>query len=113
MRNFFDSALLSFSDVPLKLSAVMGLIVSLGAFAMIGWIVMEKLRGHNIPGWSAIMVTVLFLGGIQQFSVAFLGLYVKSIYLESKGRPNYIVASTYGFKADAAGDADPIATQAA
>ena len=88
-------------------------ILSLGAFAMIGWIVLEKLRGHNIPGWSAIMVTMLFLGGIQQFSIAFLGLYVKSIYLESKGRPNYIVASMYGFEAKAAREAGPLTAQAA
>lgn len=112
VRHFLDSALISFSDVPLKLATLMGFIVSFGAFAYILWIILEKLRGHNIPGWSAIMVTMLMLGGVQQFSIGFLGLYIKSIYLETKRRPNYIIESTFGLEQSAVDETGPLARAA-
>jgi dolichol-phosphate mannosyltransferase len=58
---------------------------------------LEKLAGHNIPGWTAIMTAVLFLGGIQMLLQGMMGLYINSIYIEVKRRPNYIVASSIGF----------------
>ena len=106
VRHFLNSAMISFSDIPLKLAAVSGFMVFLGAFAFIGWIILEKFRGHNIPGWSAIMVTMLFLGGLQQLFLGFLGLYIKSIYVETKRRPNYIVESKYGFEQPAVSATD-------
>ncbi len=72
LRAFFDSALISFTDIPLKISIVLGFLVSMGALGYSGYIVLEKFRGHNIPGWSAIMVTMLFLGAMQQFTIGFL-----------------------------------------
>ncbi|MBF0556692.1 MAG: hypothetical protein HQK96_19420 [Nitrospirae bacterium] len=44
------------------------------------------------------MVTMLFLGGVQLTAIGILGIYIGTIYYESKGRPNYIVESTLGFK---------------
>jgi len=49
------------------------------------------------------MVTVLFLGSTQLLALGVLGLYIHAIYLEVKGRPNYIVESVYGFEDDSAG----------
>ena len=43
------------------------------------------------------MAVILLLGSTQLFSLGILGLYIHSIYLEVKGRPSYIVKSTYGF----------------
>tara|TARA_B100000315_G_C14091494_1_gene369433 strand:- start:162 stop:401 length:240 start_codon:yes stop_codon:yes gene_type:complete len=61
---------------------------------------MEKLLGHSVPGWTAIMTAVLFIGSIQLLAIGVLGLYIHSIYLEVKGRPNYIIESLYGFEND-------------
>jgi len=100
IRNFLESALISFSDIPLYMVSLAGFIVSLGSFVFLVYVVIQKFLGHNLPGWSAIMVTMLFLGGVQLISLGIIGLYISTIYLETKGRPNYIVESTIGFEKD-------------
>ena len=97
IRNFFDSALISFSDIPMQLATLMGLLTSLAAFIFLIDVVIEKLVGRNIPGWSAIMATVLFVGGVQMLFLGIQGRYIAAIFLEAKQRPNYIVESAYGF----------------
>lgn len=97
LRNFFSSALVSFSDLPLQLASFLGLLSSLAAFVVLIDVIIEKILGRNLPGWTAIMVALLFLSGIQLLSIGILGLYIHSIYLESKRRPNYIVKHTFGF----------------
>lgn len=97
ISNFLDSALISFSDVPLKLSLLTGFLVSFGAFCYLIMIFVMKYLNWSLPGWSAIMATMLMLGGIQLFTLGMLGLYINSIFIESKKRPNYIIASTFGF----------------
>jgi dolichol-phosphate mannosyltransferase len=97
IRNFFDSALISFSDIPLQLATLMGLLISLASFVFLIDVVVEKFLGRNIAGWTAIMATMLFVGGAQMLLLGIQGRYIAAIFLESKGRPNYIVESTLGF----------------
>lgn len=97
ISNFLDSALISFSDVPLKISLLVGFLVSFGAFCYLSIIFFMKFMHWSIPGWAAIMATMLMLGGIQLFTLGMLGLYINSIFIESKKRPNYIIESTFGF----------------
>lgn len=96
IKNFLESALISFSDVPLYLVTLMGLAISFCSFLYLAYIVIEKFRGHNLPGWSAIMVTMLFIGGVQLISLGIISLYISTINLNTKDRPNYIVESTIG-----------------
>ncbi len=98
VNNFLDSALISFSDVPLKLTLLLGFLVAFGSFGYLVIIFVMKYFGWSLPGWSAIMATMLMLGGIQLFTIGMLGLYINAIFLESKNRPNYILESTYGFE---------------
>ena len=103
--NFLDSALISFSSLPLKLSLLVGTAISFLAFLMlIYWVVQKLVLDYVTPGISAVMVSILFLGGVQLITIGILGLYLSSVFQESKGRPNYIVKETFGFreKADAA-----------
>jgi polyisoprenyl-phosphate glycosyltransferase len=97
ISNFIDSALISFSDLPLKLSLLLGFLVSFCAFCYLFVVFFEKYIGISLPGWSAIMATMLMLGGVQLMMIGVLGLYINAIYIETKQRPNYIVESTYGF----------------
>ncbi|MBS3909168.1 MAG: glycosyltransferase family 2 protein [Actinobacteria bacterium] len=97
ISNFLDSALISFSSIPLKVSLFIGFLVSAGAFCFLIVIFIMKFLQLSLPGWSAIMATILMLGGIQLLTIGMLGLYINSIFLETKGRPNYIVESTHGF----------------
>lgn len=97
LYNFLDSALISFSDVPLKFTLLIGFLTSTGSFIFLVVIFLMKFLGLALPGWAAIMATMVMLGGIQLFTLGMLGLYINSIYVETKKRPNYIVESTHGF----------------
>jgi dolichol-phosphate mannosyltransferase len=88
---FLDSALISFSDVPLKLVSLAGFMVSFLSFLIAIYVLVEKFLGNTVPGWAGILIVTLFLGGIQLLSMGVLGLYINSIFLETKRRPQYIV----------------------
>ena len=93
----FDG-LVSFSTAPLKLALVMGMLVSLGGFALILVLVYLRLsQSFDLPGWTSLMVIVLFLGGIQLITIGIVGEYVARIYEEVKARPLYLVAHRIGF----------------
>jgi dolichol-phosphate mannosyltransferase len=108
ISNFLDSALISFSDVPLKISLLVGFLVSFGAFSYLIVILIMKYLNWSLPGWSAIMATMLMLGGIQLFTLGMLGLYINSIFIETKRRPNYIIDSTFGFDNRSPSPGDPL-----
>ncbi len=109
IRNFLDSAFISFSDVPLRIAMVAGAVTSILTLLFIFWILLEKIRGHNLPGWTATMVAILFLGGVQLLCIGLQGLYISSIFVETKWRPNYIVRDTFGFPSHAAPPGPPAA----
>jgi glycosyltransferase involved in cell wall biosynthesis len=98
----FDG-IVSFSTAPLKLALVMGLLVSAGGFALILVLIYLRLSHRfDLPGWTSLMVMVLFLGGIQLTTVGIVGEYVARIYEEVKARPLYLVARRSGFSAGSA-----------
>ena len=90
----------SFSALPLYLALAIGFFVSLGAFLYLIWIVITRLMGMHQPGWPAIMVTMLFLGGTILFTVGILGIYIGNIHYEIKSRPRYIIESKIGIDDD-------------
>jgi glycosyltransferase involved in cell wall biosynthesis len=95
--NFALEGMTSFSVVPLRLAMYLGLLISVCAFVFAAWIVFKTLvYGRDWPGYASIMVTVLFLGGVQLTALGFIGEYVGRIYNEVKQRPLYIVAQSSG-----------------
>jgi glycosyltransferase involved in cell wall biosynthesis len=96
-KHFLDHALISFSDIPLKVSLFVGCFISFGAFCYLVILLTRNLSGLPVPDLAAIMATMLMLGGIQLMTIGVLGLYINAVFLEAKNRPDYIVESTYGF----------------
>ena len=95
---FLEISLIPFSDKPLKLSLLAGFFTSFFAFTYLINIIFTKLVfGGHLPGWSAIMAVLLFLGGVQFSVIGILGLYIGSIHKETQGRPNYIIKDRIGF----------------
>lgn len=91
LRMGFD-ALFAFSDVPLRLATLAGLVVSGIAFIVLVRVLWARLvSGTAIEGWASVMTSVLFLGGIQLIAIGVIGEYVGRIYNESKRRPAWIV----------------------
>lgn len=94
--NLAVEGITSFSTVPLKIWTYMGLLISLFSFLYAIAIIIDKLLfGNSVSGYSSIMVSVLFLGGVQLIGIGVLGEYVGRIYMESKKRPRYIVADVF------------------
>ena len=84
--------LVSFSVKPLAVSSFMGLLFCLLAFALLVFIVVRWLMfGDPVQGWASTVCVILFVGGIQLFTTGILGQYLAKTYMESKGRPIYVV----------------------
>lgn len=82
----------SFTAFPLRLIAVLGLLVSFASLGMILWVLWIKLfTDAAIPGWASSVIPIYFLGGIQLLSIGVLGEYVAKIYFETKRRPRYFI----------------------
>lgn len=82
----------SFSVGPLKVATVSGGIISLLSLIFAIQIVIQTLiMGKDVPGYASTITSVLFMGGIQLITIGILSEYVGKIYLEIKGRPQYIV----------------------
>ncbi|SNB46596.1 glycosyltransferase family 2 protein [Geobacter sp. DSM 9736] len=97
MLRFAIDGITSFSAFPLQLSTIMGMVVSLFSFAYAAYaIIMKLFSDYTIAGWASVLVSVLFLGGIQLMSLGIIGEYIDRIYTESKSRPMYIVRNIYG-----------------
>jgi dolichol-phosphate mannosyltransferase len=84
--------LVSFSSVPLRMVSYLGLVTVGLALILTVWVMVDALVNHTAPrGWASLALLVLFLGAVQLISIGIIGEYVRLIFLETKGRPTYIV----------------------
>lgn len=82
----------SFSTFPLRMWTYIGLFVASFSFIYGAWMIADKLLfGNNVPGYPSLLVSILFLGGVQLIGIGVLGEYIGRIYIESKGRPRYLL----------------------
>ncbi len=91
----FIRGITSFSLVPLYFSLFIGVIFSLVSFVFLLLVILQKYLGLNLPGWSAIMVAILFLGGMILFTLGILGIYIGNIFKQVQGRQKYIIKNFY------------------
>ena len=95
MFRFALDGITSFSDAPLRLASWMGFVVSGVAFIALLYALYGKFISHDSePGWASLIVSVLFLGGIQLISLGFIGEYLSRISSNVKNRPLYVVAES-------------------
>ncbi|HUC83795.1 MAG TPA: glycosyltransferase family 2 protein [Candidatus Acidoferrales bacterium] len=100
--------LFSFSTVPLRLATYFGLGVSALAFLGALFTFAQKIFADQFtriglapsPGFPTIVISVLFLGGVQLICLGILGEYIGRVYEEVKGRPLWILRDTAGIAAD-------------
>lgn len=97
MLAFAWQGITSFSAAPLRMITGLGLLISLGSFAISAWALWVKLfSDHAVPGWASTVVPIYLLGGVQLLCVGIIGEYLAKIYLETKQRPRYFIEKTAG-----------------
>jgi dolichol-phosphate mannosyltransferase len=81
----------SFSAKPLRISFILGLIILLFDMAYGIYAILNFFFGSTTPGWTSMMFTILFLGGVQLLSIGIIGEYIGRLFNESKRRPHYFI----------------------
>lgn len=95
--NLAIEGITSHTTSPLRFASVMGIVVAVAAMAFLVYVLVKTLvYGDPVPGYPTLICVILFLGGIQLLSLGIIGEYIGRIFLETKGRPPYIVASFNG-----------------
>jgi glycosyltransferase involved in cell wall biosynthesis len=90
--NLAIDGITSFTTSPLRISSILGILVSISAFIYIVYLVIRTAAfGTDLAGYPSMMAVILFLGGIQLLSLGVIGEYVGRIFNETKNRPLYFV----------------------
>jgi len=102
MVAFATDGILSFSIKPLRLATTMGFVTSgLAILGILYALVLRLWTSNWVSGWTLLIISVLFLGGVQLICLGIIGEYVGRIYSESKRRPLYLIGEALGFEAQA------------
>jgi len=93
MLKFAIDGITSFSEIPLRFATYLGFMISAFAFIYVAVILILKILGLNEPGYTSMMVAILFLGGVQLITIGIAGEYLGRIYDQVKERPLYLLSS--------------------
>lgn len=91
MLYFAFEGITSLSVSLLRWITMLGGIVTLISIFMFFYSILKYFRGETISGWSSLIVSLWFLGGVILFTLGIIGEYIGKIYLETKKRPRYII----------------------
>jgi dolichol-phosphate mannosyltransferase len=95
MFRFAMDGITSFSNFPLKMASFMGFFSSgVSFFIMLYTLYSRFVKGDYVEGWTSLMITVLFIGGIQLICVGLIGEYLNRVGDNVRNRPLYIVSET-------------------
>ncbi|MBP1646278.1 MAG: glycosyl hydrolase [Bacteroidetes bacterium] len=89
----------SFTTKPLRISTFIGGVISVFSFIYAIYMLYDTIiYGNDVKGYPSLLVTILFLGGIQLLSLGILGEYIARIFIETKNRPTYFARTYNGEK---------------
>lgn len=91
MISFAWDGITSFSVAPMHVVLTMGVITTLISILMMLYTGWQYLSGQTIQGWSSLMVSIWFLGGVQLIGLSIIGEYVGKVFNETKARPRFII----------------------
>jgi polyisoprenyl-phosphate glycosyltransferase len=84
----------SFSTKPLTIAIYLGFIFSALSLLYIPYAIYSKINGLAISGWTSVIVTIAFFGGLNLTILGIVGLYLGKTFMQGKGRPQFIVRET-------------------
>lgn len=85
----------SFSIKPLYIATYLGFVFSLLALAFVPYVLYSYYFGKAVSGWTSTIITIAFFGGLQLMILGIIGIYLGKLFMQSKGRPLYIVQQAY------------------
>lgn len=91
MLRFALEGITSFSVKPLRLITGTGCVISLISILAAIYALCSKLAGATVQGWTSLILSIWFLGGVQLIGIGILGEYIGKLYQEAKHRPRYII----------------------
>lgn len=91
MLIFAWNGITSFSTVPMKLVLWFGIFNFVFAMGITVWVLVCKLFGFTVQGWTSIVLPMTFFSGSNMIAIGLIGEYVGKIYEEVKARPRYII----------------------
>ena len=92
MLSFAFDGITSFSIKPITLVATLGVIIIILSIAFIIYSFIRYFTGNTVSGWSSLLCSIWFLGGVQLLSIGIVGEYVGKTYIEVKKRPRYNIS---------------------
>lgn len=94
MLNFAWDGITSFSVKPLRFVMSLGFLILITSIAIMIYSFIRKITGNTVDGWTFLVISIWFIGGLQMISIGIIGEYIGKIYSETKKRPRYIIEET-------------------
>ena len=94
MLAFAFDGITSLSVKPIRLITGLGFLISFVSVIAIIWVLLTKLFGFTVSGWSSMACAIFFMGGVQLLCLGVIGEYIGKIYNETKARPRFIISET-------------------
>ncbi len=91
MIAFATDGITSMSVKPIRLITVLGFVIFIISLCMLAYSLVRHFTGHTSIGWSSMFVSIWALGGLQLLAMGIIGEYIGKIYMETKGRPKFII----------------------
>ena len=91
MIRFAIDAITGFSVRPLRIASYMGILSGIATLLLLVYVLIHYFIGYSVEGWTSLAVIVLLLGSAQLFVAGVMGEYLGRLYVESKGRPLFII----------------------
>ena len=100
MIKLASDGITSFSKKPLKILGGFGALSIIASILLFIYAIISYIFKLNslMPGWTSIMITITFFGGLQLISIWLISEYIGKIFDESKNRPEYIISKKINFK---------------
>ena len=102
MLAFALEGVTSLSVRPLRMITGLGFLVFFVSLVMIAYNVVRWATGNTVAGWASLACSVWFIGGLILLSLGVIGEYLGKLYLESKGRPRYLIREVLDEQGDGA-----------
>lgn len=95
MLKFATTGVTAFSVKPLRLSVYLGSIIAIFAFLYgLFAVYIHAFTDQAVTGWTSVIISVLFVGGINLLMLGIIGEYLGKLFIENKRRPNYLISQT-------------------